>query len=72
MPLILLLGNGYGAPGVLAGQALANALAGVAAFAVAMWMTSKAERGEALDIQWCRQRWHFHRQIVPGVQHRGH
>ncbi len=71
IPLIFLLSAEFGARGVLAGQALANALAGVLAFATAIWMSGKVERGEALGPEWLRVRLHRERHVVPGIQHRG-
>lgn len=71
IPLIFLLSNEFGARGVLAGQALANALAGILAFAGALWMCGKVERGEAVGPDWSRVRLHRHRPVLPGVQHRG-
>lgn len=71
IPLIFLLSSEFGARGVLAGQALANALAGVFAFAGALWMSGKVERGETVGPEWSRVRLHRHRPVLPGVQHRG-
>ncbi len=71
VPLIFLLSTEFGSRGVLAGQALANALAGVLAFATAIWMSGKVERGESIGPDWSRIRMHRHQHVVPGVQHRG-
>jgi len=71
IPLIFLFSNAFGSRGVLAGQALANALAGVLAFAVAYWLSGKAERGEPVEGNWVKTRLHRHRHVVAGVQHRG-
>jgi len=71
IPLIFLLSSEFGARGVLAGQAIANAIAGVLAFVVALWMSGKVERGEPLGPSWSRIRLHRDRPVVPGVQHRG-
>ena len=71
IPLIFLLSAEFGSRGVLAGQALANALAGVLAFATAYWMSGKVERGEPLGPDWLQTRLHRHRPVVSGVQHRG-
>ena len=71
IPLIFLLSHQFGARGVLAGQALANAIAGIVAFSVALWMSGKVERGERIGPNWCRIQLHRQRPVVPGVQHRG-
>ncbi len=71
IPLIFLLSSEFGSRGVLAGQALANALAGVLAFATAFWMSGKVERGEPVGPTLFKTRFHRHRPVVPGVQHRG-
>lgn len=71
IPLIFLLSAEFGSRGVLAGQALANAMAGVLAFATAYWMCRKVERGERIGPDWSRIRLHKHGHVVPGVQHRG-
>lgn len=72
LPLIYLGAGLYEARGIFAGQALANAIAGVLAFAVALWLTRRVEQGKAIDIKHLRTRWHHYRAIAPGVQHRGH
>ena len=72
LPLIYLGANWYEARGIFAGQALANAIAGVLAFSVALWLTRRVEQGKAIDIKYLRTRWHHYRAIAPGVQHRGH
>lgn len=71
IPLIFLLSAEFGSRGVLAGQAVANALAGILAFATAYWMSGKVERGEPIGPNWAKVRMHRHRHVVPGVQHRG-
>jgi len=71
IPLILFLSSEFGARGVLAGQALANGLAGIIAFAAALWMNGKVERGENIGPNWSRIRLHREKPVVPGVQHRG-
>lgn len=71
IPLIFLLSATFGSRGVLAGQALANALAGVLAFATAYWMTGKVERGEEIGPSFSKMRFHRHKHVLPGVQHRG-
>lgn len=71
IPLIYILSSEFGSRGVLAGQALANAMAGVLAFATAYWMSGKAERGEPIGPSFLNKRLHRHRPVVPGVQHRG-
>jgi len=74
IPLVLLGSMMFGARGVLAGQALGNALAGIIAFAVALVLVRRTERDGALlpPVLSSLRRWHFHRHVVPGVQHRGH
>jgi Na+-driven multidrug efflux pump len=74
IPLIYAGSHFYGAPGVLAGQALGNMAAGVIAYSVALWLTHRVERGRPIDlpIPAMKQRWHFHRALAPGVQQRGH
>jgi len=71
IPLIFFFSAEFGSRGVLAGQALANAIAGVLAFATAYWMSGKVERGEAIGPDWASLRLHRERHVVPGVQHRG-
>ena len=71
IPLIFLLSAEFGARGVLAGQALANAIAGVLAFSFALWLSGRVERGESVGPTWSSIRLHRHRHVVPGVQHRG-
>ncbi len=71
IPLIFLLSTTFGARGVLAGQALANALAGILAFTAALWMSGRVERGERVGPDWSQVRLHRHRPVLPGVQHRG-
>ncbi|MEE9336160.1 MAG: MATE family efflux transporter [Granulosicoccaceae bacterium] len=71
IPLVFLLSAEFGSRGVLAGQALANALAGILAFATAYWMSGKVERGEPIGPSLLKTRFHRHRPVVPGVQHRG-
>lgn len=71
IPLIFLLSSEFGSRGVLAGQALANAMAGVIAFATAYWMSGKISRGEPVEFSWAKLRLHRHKHVLPGVQHRG-
>jgi len=71
IPLIFLLSAEFGSRGVLAGQAVANALAGVLAFGTAYWMSGKVERGESIGPAWCQTRLNRDRPVVSGVQHRG-
>lgn len=73
IPLVYLGSSGFGAPGVLAGQAIGNMIAGVMAFSIALWLTSRVEKGLSINLPFIafKQRWHFHRPVVPGVQHRG-
>ena len=72
VPLVGLFSGWFGARGVLAGQALANAIAGVVAFTVAMWLIRRVERGLSIDVPWKEKFLHHHRAVAPGVQHRGH
>ncbi len=74
IPLVYVGSTLFGAQGVLAGQALGNMLAGIVAFSVALWLAKRLENGQSIDlpIRGLTQRWHFHRAVVPGVQHRGH
>lgn len=74
IPLVLIGSEMFGARGVLAGQALGNALAGVIAFMVALVLVRRVERNAALlpPVMSTWRRWHFHRDVVPGIQHRGH
>jgi putative MATE family efflux protein len=74
IPLVYLGSTWFGAPGVLAGQAIGNMIAGVLAFSIALWLTARVEKGLSIDLPFIaiKQRWHFHRAVVPGVQHRGH
>lgn len=74
IPLVYFGSSLFGAPGVLGGQAIGNMIAGVAAFSIALWLTSRLEKGLSIDLPFSavKQRWHFHRAVVPGVQHRGH
>ena len=74
IPFVYLGSSWFGAPGVLAGQAIGNMIAGVIAFSIALWLTSRVEKGQSIDLPFVaiKQRWHFHRAVVPGVQHRGH
>lgn len=80
VPLIYLFAGFYDARGVLAGQALANALAGVVTFGVGYWLTKRVERTQSMDLGWStnwlrsvlRRRFHHHHQVAPGVQHRGY
>lgn len=74
IPLVFAGSHWFGAQGVLAGQAIANMIAGILAFSIALWLTRRVENGQSIDLPFrsLKQRWHFHRAIVPGVQHRGH
>ena len=72
VPLVGLFSGWFGARGVLAGQALANAFAGIVAFAVALWLIRRVERGLSIDLPWMQKSLHHHRPVAPGVQHRGH
>ena len=72
VPLVGLFAGWFGARGVLAGQALANAIAGVVAFAVALWLIKRVEKGLSIDLPWTGKIFHHHRAVAPGVQHRGH
>jgi putative MATE family efflux protein len=73
IPLVYLGSSWFGAPGVLAGQAIGNMIAGVTAFSIALWLTTRVEKGLSIDLPFIafKQRLHFHRAVVPGVQHRG-
>gem|GEM_PF-7116460 len=74
IPLVLLGSMMFGARGGLAGQALGNALAGIIVFAVALVLVRRTVRDGALlpPVLSSLRRWHFHRHVVPGVQHRRH
>ncbi|MEM7256845.1 MAG: MATE family efflux transporter [Pseudomonadota bacterium] len=72
VPLVGLFAGWFGARGVLAGQAVANAIAGLVAFAVALWLIRRVERGQSIDLPLARLSLHHHRAVAPGVQHRGH
>ncbi len=76
IPLITLLSGLFGAHGVLAGQAAANSIAGIAAFAGALWLTRRVEQGLPISFRLpgrhLLKHCHHHRAIAPGVQHRGH
>ena len=72
VPLIFLFSLLFGAKGVLAGQALANAIAGILAFSAAMWMAKRVERGQDIDFRWSKFKLHHHYHVPAGVQHRGH
>ena len=74
IPLIFACSYYFGAPGVLAGQAIANMTAGVLAFSVGLWLTRRVEKRLSIDVPFnaLKIRWHFHRAVAPGVQHRGH
>ncbi|EBA14062.1 MATE family efflux transporter [Roseobacter sp. CCS2] len=71
IPLMTLCAAYFGAPGVLAGQAIANAIAGVATFLVALWLSHKIENGWGLDWPLLSTNCHPERAIPSGVQHRG-
>ena len=72
VPLVGLFAGWFGARGVLAGQALANAIAGGIAFSVALWLIKRVEKGLSIDLPWTGKIFHHHRAVAPGVQHRGH
>jgi len=72
IPLIAVLSSAFGAKGVLAGQALANAIAGIAAYAFAHWLLKRVEAGKSIDAKWSGFHWHHHLHGASGVNHRGH
>lgn len=74
IPLVFIGSTFFGAQGVLAGQAVGNMIAGVISFSIALWLSKRIENGKSIDLPFKKlgQRWHFHRAVVPGVQHRGH
>ncbi|MBX2880576.1 MAG: hypothetical protein KTR32_11615 [Granulosicoccus sp.] len=72
IPLIGLLSGSFGATGVLAGQALANSLAGIAAYLFAFWLVKRVKNGLPIYVRWIRCSLLHYREIAPGVQHRGH
>ncbi|MBX2883300.1 MAG: MATE family efflux transporter [Granulosicoccus sp.] len=80
IPLIFIFSSLFEAKGVLAGQALANAIAGILWFSVALWMSKRAEKkgsvnfnlGFVTRIRWLRLKMHHHNHVIPGVQQRGH
>ncbi len=72
IPLIALFSSMYGAKGVLAGQALANAIAGIVAFAVAHWLAGRVENGKSIDLKWSSLHLNHHTHVIPGINHRGH
>ncbi|MFK7992728.1 MAG: MATE family efflux transporter [Granulosicoccus sp.] len=74
IPLVFVGSSLFGAPGVLAGQAIGNMMAGIIAFGIALWLSRRLEEGKSINlpIRKLGQRWHFYRDVVPGVQHRGH
>ncbi len=72
IPLILLFSTLFGAKGVLAGQALANAIAGIAACGFANWMLNRIEYGKSKKSVWSRFSLHHHLHYTAGVNHRGH
>lgn len=72
IPLIFTGAMYFDARGVLAGQAAANAIAGIVTFAVALWLAKRVEDGKPISIGTLKTRWHHYRAIAPGVQHRGH
>lgn len=73
IPFVMFGSSVFGAPGVLAGQALGNALAGIMAFGVALWLARRVEAGKSIDLRFALpgKRLHYHRHVAPGVQHRG-
>lgn len=73
IPLVYLGSSLFGAPGVLGGQAIGNMIAGIIAFSVALWLTSRVERGLSINLPFdaLKNSLTFHRAVVPGVQHRG-
>lgn len=73
IPLIHFGSQLFGAPGVLAGQALGNMMAGIFAFSIALWLARRVEDGKNIDLPYAclRKRWHYYRALAPGVQHRG-
>lgn len=73
IPLVYVGSSLFGAPGVLGGQAIGNMMAGIIAFSVALWLTSRVERGLSIDVPIAalKKGINFHRAVVPGVQHRG-
>lgn len=72
IPLIALLSALFGAKGVLAGQALANGLAGVVAYLVSNWLLHRVEAGKPIDARWSGFHLHHHLHGTHGVNHRGH
>jgi len=72
VPMILLFSTYFGAKGVLAGQALANALAGIMAFAAAFWLTKRVEAGQSIDLKLSSLHLHHHLHVTSGINHRGH
>jgi len=72
IPLILGFSALFGAKGVIAGQALANALAGIFAYTVATWLTKRVEAGESIDLKLSSLNLHHHLHVTHGINHRGH
>lgn len=73
IPLIHFGSQLFGAPGVLAGQAMGNMMAGILAFSIALWLAKRVEAGKTIDLPFAclKKRWHYYRALAPGVQHRG-
>ena len=73
IPLIHMGSQLFGAPGVLAGQAMGNMMAGILAFSIALWLAKRVEAGRHIDLPFAclKKRWHYYRALAPGVQHRG-
>ena len=71
IPLMTVCAAYFGALGVLTGQAIANAIAGIATFSVALWLSHKIENGWGLDWPLLSTNCHPERAIPSGVQHRG-
>lgn len=72
IPMIALFSSLLGAKGVLAGQALANAIAGVLAFTFAYALSKRLESGKDFSFKWSVRQLHHHLHVIPGIQHRGH
>lgn len=72
IPLIYGFSALFGAKGVIAGQAVANSIAGIIAFATAHWLIGRVEAGKSIDIAWSKIHLHHHLHGASGVNHRGH
>ncbi len=72
VPLMAGFSSLFGAAGVLAGQALANSIAGVLAFTCAWWLTRRVEEGKSIDLSWSSVHLNHHFHVMPGANHRGH